>query len=225
MQKTERMRELIQTITTADEAYYKFDDPIMTDLEYDQLYDELAALEQETGIILSSSPTQRVSGEVLESLSVVRHTRPMLSADKRKSIADIHSFLGGRQAVLSWKLDGLTLVLRYEEGRLVQAITRGDGLQGEDVTHTVRVMKNVPLTNGDFDTAAECRYTVPSATSIGMLYQGLVLSTMKDDDAAQAILDVFSSFITDEISDFNSNVYYTNPDYLRCSYLEGKMLA
>ena len=85
MQKTERMRELIQTITSADEAYYKFDDPIMTDLEYDQLYDELAALEQETGIILSSSPTQRVSGEVLESLSVVRHTRPMLSADKRKS--------------------------------------------------------------------------------------------------------------------------------------------
>ena len=77
----------------------------------------------------------------------------------------------------------------------------------------------------DFDTAAECRYTVPSATSIGMLYQGLVLSTMKDEDAAQAILDVFSSFITDEISDFNSNVYYTNPDYLRCSYLEGKMLA
>ena len=82
---------------------------------------------------------------------------------------------------------------------------------------------NIP--EGDFDTAAECRYTVPSATFIGMLYQGLVLSTMKDDDAAQAILDVFSSFITDEISDFNSNVYYTNPDYLRCSYLEGKMLA
>ncbi len=82
---------------------------------------------------------------------------------------------------------------------------------------------NIP--DGEFDTAAECRYTVPSATSIGMLYQGLVLSTMKDEDAAQAILDVFSSFITDEISDFNSNVYYTNPDYLRCSYLEGKMLA
>lgn len=82
---------------------------------------------------------------------------------------------------------------------------------------------NIP--DGDFDTAAECRYTVPSATSIGMLYQGLVLSTMKDEDAAQAILDVFSSFITDEISDFNSNVYYTNPDYLRCSYLAGKMLA
>ncbi len=87
------------------------------------------------------------------------------------------------------------------------------------------LIEDLNIPDGDFDTAAECRYTVPSATSIGMLYQGLVLSTMKDDDAAQAILDVFSSFITDEISDFNSNVYYTNPDYLRCSYLEGKMLA
>lgn len=81
------------------------------------------------------------------------------------------------------------------------------------------------IPDGNFDTVAECRYTVPSATSIGRLYQGLVLSTMKDEDAAQSILDIFSSFITDEISDFNSNVYYTNPDYLRCSYLEGKMLA
>lgn len=81
------------------------------------------------------------------------------------------------------------------------------------------------ISDGNFDTVAECRYEVPSATSIGMLYQGLVLSTMKNGDAAQAIIDVFSSFITDEISDFNSNVYYTNPDYLRCSYLEGKMLA
>ena len=82
------------------------------------------------------------------------------------------------------------------------------------------LIEDLNIPDGDFDTAAECRYTVPSATSIGMLYQGLVLSTMKNEDAAQAILDVFSSFITDEI-----NVYYTNPDYLRCSYLEGKMLA
>ena len=96
-------------------------------------------------------------------------------------------------------------------------------LSFEQVSDELIEYLNIP--DGDFDTAAECRYTVPSATSIGMLYQGLVLSTMKDDDAAQAILDVFSSFITDEISDFNSNVYYTNPDYLRCSYLEGKMLA
>lgn len=146
MQNLERMKELIQTISEANTAYYKYDAPIMADLEYDQLCDELAALERETGIILSSSPTQRVSGEVLESLTVVQHTRPMLSADKRKSVADIHRYLGGRQAVLSWKLDGLTLVLRYENGKLSQAITRGDGIQGEDVTHSVRVMKNVPLT-------------------------------------------------------------------------------
>ena len=145
MQNMDRMRELIHAINDADEAYYKKDDPIMTDLEYDQLYDELVTLEKESGIVLSSSPTQRVPGNVLESLTVVRHSRPMLSADKRKSVADIHSFLGGHQAVLSWKLDGLTLVLRYKDGKLLQAITRGDGLQGEDVTHAVRVMQNVPL--------------------------------------------------------------------------------
>ena len=101
MQNLERMRELIQTIQEADEAYYKYDAPIMADLDYDRLYDELAALERETGTILSSSPTQRVSGEVLESLTTVRHTRPMLSADKCKSVADIHRYLSGRQAVLS----------------------------------------------------------------------------------------------------------------------------
>lgn len=131
MQNMKRMRELIQTITEADEAYYKYDSPIMADLDYDRLYDKLAALERETGIILASSPTQRVSGKVLESLTVVRHTRPMLSADKRKSVADIHSYLGGRQAVLSWKLDGLTLVLRYENGKLQQAIS-GAGPEQRD---------------------------------------------------------------------------------------------
>lgn len=87
------------------------------------------------------------------------------------------------------------------------------------------LIQDFHIADGSFDTVAECRYTIPSATSIGMLYQELVLSTMKAEDAAQGILDVFSSFITDEISNFNSNVYYSNPDYLRCSYLEGKMLA
>ena len=110
---------------------------------------------------------------------------------------------------------GIERQLRLAEGKHC--------LSFEQVSDELIEDLNIP--DGDFDTAAECRYTVPSATSIGMLYQGLVLSTMKDEDAAQAILDVFSSFITDEISDFNSNVYYTNPDYLRCSYLEGKMLA
>ena len=87
------------------------------------------------------------------------------------------------------------------------------------------VIEDFEIQEGSFDTVAECRYEVPSVTSIGMLYQELVLSTMENEDAAQGILNIFASFITDEISDFNSNVYYTNPDYLRCSYLAGKMLA
>lgn len=87
------------------------------------------------------------------------------------------------------------------------------------------LIEDYGISDGDFDTVKECRYDVPSFLSIGMLYQELVLSTMKNEDAVQGIIDVFSSFISDEISDFNSNVYYTNPDYLRCSYLEGKMLA
>lgn len=87
------------------------------------------------------------------------------------------------------------------------------------------LIEDYGISDGDFDTVKECRYEVPSFLSIGMLYQELVLSTMKNEDAAQGIIDIFYSFISDEISDFNSNVYYTNPDYLRCSYLEGKMLA
>ena len=87
------------------------------------------------------------------------------------------------------------------------------------------LIEDYGISDGDFDTVKECRYDVPSFLSIGMLYQELVLSTMKTEDAAQGIIDIFSSFISEEISDFNSNVYYTNPDYLRCSYLEGKMLA
>lgn len=140
-----RMKTLITQLLEANAAYYGEDDPIMTDLEYDRLYGQLEQLEKETGIVLASSPTQRVSGEVLESLTAVTHTKPMLSAGKTKSIEEIFKFIGGRNVVVSWKLDGLTLVLRYEGGKLVQAITRGDGLKGEDVTHTVRVMGNVPL--------------------------------------------------------------------------------
>ena len=141
-----KMKSLIVQLREADVAYYGKDNPIMADLEYDRLYNELVQLERDTGIILASSPTQRVSGEVLESLAAVSHTKPMLSADKTKSTDEIFRFVGGRKVVISWKLDGLTLVLRYEGGKLVQAITRGDGLKGEDVTHTVRVMENVPLT-------------------------------------------------------------------------------
>ncbi len=87
------------------------------------------------------------------------------------------------------------------------------------------IIEEYNISNGDFDTVAECKYTVPSITSIGRVYQMLVLAVCKDDDVEQAMVDVFSSFISDEISDFNSNVYYSNPDYLRCSYLDGMMLA
>ena len=143
----ERMRELIERLTEADIAYYKNDAPIMTDLEYDRLTEELASLEHDTGLVLSGSPTQKVSGEILESLAEVRHTKPMLSAGKTKSIEDLIRFAAGRAVLLCWKMDGLTLVLRYEYGKLKQAITRGrEGIIGEDVTHTVRTFRNVPLT-------------------------------------------------------------------------------
>lgn len=143
---TEDMRKLIAELTEADIAYYKHDDPVMTDREYDQKFEQLRSLEEETGIILSGSQTQKVSGEILEELVSVRHTKPMLSADKTKSIDELVKFADGRDVVLSWKMDGLTLVLRYENGVLQQAITRGrEGIIGEDVTHTVRKFDNVPL--------------------------------------------------------------------------------
>lgn len=143
----QRMKELIGILKRADTAYYKHDDPIMTDREYDALFDELKMLEDNSGIVLSGSPTQKVSGEILEGLTEVEHNRPMLSAAKTKSVDEIVRFIGSHAALVSWKLDGLTLVLRYEDGKLKQAITRGaEGRIGEDVTHTVRVMLNAPLT-------------------------------------------------------------------------------
>lgn len=157
--KIEQMRGLIATIKQADIAYFRDDRPIMSDRDYDVAVDLLKMLEQKTGIVLSDSPTQKVPGEILENLAEVRHTRPMLSADKTKSIDDLVRFAGGRDVVLSWKLDGLTLVLRYDDGELQQAITRGrEGIIGEDVTHTVRTFLNVPLTvptKGPFEVRGE----------------------------------------------------------------------
>lgn len=142
----QHMRELIDRIKAADVAYYRDDNPTMTDREYDLLVDELKELETTTGLILSGSPTQTVPGEILKELMPVRHTKPMLSADKTKSVDEMLRFANGRPVVLSWKLDGLTIVLRYEGGELKQAITRGrEGIIGEDVTHTVRTFMNVPM--------------------------------------------------------------------------------
>ena len=171
----EQMQQLIQKLRQADIAYYKHDVSAMSDLEYDRLMDELVALEEESGVILSGSPTQRVAGEVLETLAEVRHTKPMLSAAKTKSLEDLKHFASGRDVLLSWKMDGLTLVLRYENGQFKQAITRGrDGIIGEDVTHTVRTFLNVPL-------------TIPVLESFEVRGEGVI--SWKNFDAINAELD------------------------------------
>lgn len=141
-----RMKELINIIKEADVAYFVNDNPTMSDNEYDKLVAELKGIEHETGIVFSDSPSKRVGGNVKEELKSVTHTKPMLSAKKTKCIGDVLEFAANKDVVVSWKLDGLTIVLRYENGELKQAITRGkDGLIGEDVTHTVRHFRNVPL--------------------------------------------------------------------------------
>ena len=146
MDKIQRIQKLVKELSVASKAYYVDDNPIMTDKQYDQLYSELESLEQQTGYILSLSPTQKVQGEVLPFLKKVKHTEPMLSAEKSKDINDILKFMGNQECVLSWKLDGLTIVLRYNNGKFQQAITRGGGEEGEDVTHTVKTFTNIPLT-------------------------------------------------------------------------------
>lgn len=146
MDQITRIKQLVDILNPASYAYYVNDKPIMSDKEYDKLIDELVNLEESTKYILSSSPTQKVQGEVVDYLKKVTHTEPMLSADKSKDINDIIKFMGNQECVLSWKLDGLTIVLRYDNGKFQQAITRGGGTEGEDVTHTVKTFTNVPLT-------------------------------------------------------------------------------
>lgn len=145
MEEMKQMQAYIEQIRAADKAYYNAGNPIFTDYEYDQVFDALKKMEQETGVVLSGSPTHNVGGEVLDELHKVQHTRPMLSADKTKSVDDVIKFIDGRSCVLSWKLDGSTVVLRYENGQLKQAITRGDGHAGDDVTHTARVFLDIPI--------------------------------------------------------------------------------
>lgn len=143
---TNRIKELISILNKASDAYYKYNNPIMSDKNYDDLYDELEQLEKETGIILNNSPTQHVCGEVLPELKKVEHTKPMLSANKTKSISEIKKFVSKKLCVMSWKEDGLTIVLRYKNGVFTQAITRGQGgLIGEDVTHTMKMCSDIPM--------------------------------------------------------------------------------
>ncbi len=141
-----RMHELIDLINKADKAYFGNDKPIMSDKEYDALIEELTTLEKESGLHFKNSPIGRVGGEVKKGLTPVKHTKPMLSCNKTKNLNDVIAFSKNQDVVLSWKLDGLTLVLRYEKGEFTKAITRGsDGIIGEDVTHTVLEMRNIPL--------------------------------------------------------------------------------
>ena len=141
----DRMKELIEALNNASESYYQKDNPVMSDFEFDKLYDELVLLEKETGITLSNSPTKKVGFTVLSNLKKVPHESKMLSLDKTKDILKLKTWLGGNEGVLSWKLDGLTIVLKYNNGELVQAITRGNGEIGEDVTHNAKVFKNIPI--------------------------------------------------------------------------------
>lgn len=141
----ERMKQLIEILNNASKHYYQLADTIMTDYEYDKLYDELVALEKETGITLSGSPTKTVGYTVLSGLTKIKHDSRMLSLDKTKEIGRLKEWLGKKEGILSWKLDGLTIVLKYNNGELIQAVTRGNGEIGEDITHNARVFKNVPI--------------------------------------------------------------------------------
>jgi DNA ligase (NAD+) len=139
------MKELAAILNDASQAYYAQDTEIMSNYEYDRLYDELAALEEETGVTLSNSPTIRVGYEAVDDLQKERHERPMLSLGKTKSREELRDWLNGNDALLSWKLDGLTIVLTFFAGKLAKAVTRGNGEVGEVITNNARVFKNIPV--------------------------------------------------------------------------------
>ena len=139
------MKELGKKLREASRAYYQEDREIMPNVEYDALYDELSALEEETGIVLADSPTVNVGYEAVDQLPKEEHERPMLSLDKTKDREALREFVGEHPTLLSWKLDGLTIVLTYENGELVKAVTRGNGIVGEVITNNARVFKNIPL--------------------------------------------------------------------------------
>lgn len=143
--KIARMKELIDLLNKASMLYYQKSTPMMTDYEYDKLYDELVSLEKETNMVFSNSPTINVEPTVSTELEKTTHPHPMLSLSKTKNPDDLVSFIGNKEGLLSWKLDGLTIVLTYENGKLVSGVTRGNGIIGEVVTENVKKFKNIPL--------------------------------------------------------------------------------
>lgn len=145
MDKSERIKELVELLNKANKAYYQEANEIMTNFEYDKLYDELVGLEKETGMVLSNSPTVNVGYQVVSQLPKEQHNSPMLSLDKTKEVGALADFAGDRKCLLSWKMDGLTVVLTYENGELVKAVTRGNGLVGEVITNNAKTFKNIPI--------------------------------------------------------------------------------
>ena len=145
MDKSARMKELVEILNEASKAYYAKDEEIMSNFEYDTLYDELVKLEEETGVTLANSPTVNVGYEAVDELPKEAHEKPMLSLAKTKSREELRDWLNGKEAILSWKLDGLTIVLTYENGKLLKAVTRGNGEVGEVITPNAKVFVNVPL--------------------------------------------------------------------------------
>lgn len=143
--KADRMKELIVKLNQAAKAYYQEDREEMSNFEYDRLYDELAELEKETGVVMADSPTIKVGYEVLSELPKERHESPMLSLNKTKEVGELQDWLGEQTGLLSWKLDGLTIVLHYQNGTLNKAVTRGNGEVGEVITNNAKVFKNIPL--------------------------------------------------------------------------------
>ncbi|MBE5963240.1 MAG: NAD-dependent DNA ligase LigA [Lachnospiraceae bacterium] len=145
-EKKKRIKELTELLDRAARAYEQEDREIMSNFEYDKLYDELRALEEETGIVMAGSPTRKVGYEVLSDLPKEQHEKPMLSLDKTKDVEVLKSWLGDKEGLLSWKMDGLTIVLTYRDGTLYKAVTRGNGEVGEVITNNAKVFKNIPLT-------------------------------------------------------------------------------
>lgn len=145
MDKKKRIKELVETLNKAAKSYYVDAVEIMPNIEYDKLYDELLELEKETNVVLSNSPTQNVGYEIAGELPKKAHESPMLSLDKTKSVEDLREWLGENKALLSWKMDGLTVVLTYRDGELAEAVTRGNGTIGEVITNNAKNFQNIPL--------------------------------------------------------------------------------
>lgn len=159
LNKIGRINELVSVLQKASFAYYGLDNPLMTDKEYDNLYDELSTLEKETNCVLAGSPTIKVQGYILDGFTKVKHTKPMLSANKTKDIQEIKKFVEKKRFYGSYKLDGLTVVVRYKHGKFIQGITRGTGVEGEDVTEQCKFIKNLPMSipyKKDLELRGEC---------------------------------------------------------------------